>query len=79
MDFQTCAVERVQTQSHEVGVAYVSGTLGNFPSDLPAYCVQNLWNISTENISAKVIMEIMEQHAGTRAKWLSVYTDGQDP
>jgi len=51
MDFQTCAVELVQTQFHEAVAAYVSGTPDNCPSDLLAYYVQSLWNITMKNIS----------------------------
>lgn len=76
MDFQTCAVERVQTQFHEAGVAYVSGTLGNSPFDLLAYCERNLWNIALENNSIKHKIKIMELHTLTRAKGLLVCANG---
>lgn len=75
MDFQTCAVEQVQTQFHEAGVAYVSGTLGNCPFDLLAYCAQNLWNIALQNNSIKD-KKIMELHTWTRAKGLLVCANG---
>ena len=51
MDFQTCAVELVQIQFHEAVAAYVSGTLDNCPSDLPACYVRSLWNITMKNIT----------------------------
>jgi hypothetical protein len=76
MDFQTCAVERVQTQFHEAGVAYVSGTLGNCPFDLLAYCAQNLWNIVLQNNSVKDTMKIMELHTRIRAKGFLVCANG---
>jgi hypothetical protein len=68
MDFQTCAGEQVQTQFHEVGVAYVSGTLDNCPFDLLAYYVQNLWNITLEYNSIEDIKKIMQLQTWTRAK-----------
>lgn len=77
MDFQTCAVERVQIQFHEAGVAYVSGTLGNCPFDLLAYCVRNLWNIALENNSIKDKIKIMQLHIWTRAKELLVCANGR--
>jgi len=52
MDFQTCPVELEQVQFYPVVTVNIAGTVGNCPSDLLAWCVRSLWNITREKVTA---------------------------